>query len=108
MMEHCIPFVPVTTAWTVWTSGDTIHSRQSGLHNALPFSLAIQKTVGQTLDKAVIDLSKIEEAPGSTFVAIPRVQCLEDCLIQPMTLQQLLSISRGMQFRERLLEELWY
>ena len=47
----------------------------------LPFSLAIQKTVGQTLNKAVIDLSKTEKAPGSTFVAISRIQCFEDCLI---------------------------
>ena len=78
------------------------------LPQCLLFSLTIQKTLGQTLDRAVFDLSKTEKAPGLTVVANSRVQCFEDCLIQLVTLQRLLSISRGMQFHEKLLEELWH
>ena len=75
-----------------------------GQHNSSLF-LLLHKSQGQTLDRAVISLGKKENVPGCTFVAISRLRRLEDCLIQPMTLQRLLAIGKAKSFQARLAED---
>ena len=98
---HCVPIPPATAEWF---PGDGLQSRQQ-LPLRLAFALTIHKSQGQTLSRAVIDLGKSERAAGCTFVAISRMRSLQDCLIQLMTFDRLLSISRSRRFQERLSEE---
>ena len=97
----CIPVPPVTFEWN---SGSRHHSRQQ-LPLRLRYALTIHKSQGQTLPKAVIDIGASERVAGCTFVALSRLRCLEDSIIQPMTLDRLLSINHGRRLQERLQEE---
>jgi len=63
------------------------------------------KSQGQTLNKAVIDIGSAELAAGSIFVAVSRLQKLQDGLFQPMPLQQLLHIRNGKRLAEKIKEE---
>ena len=94
----CIPVPPVTFEWH---SGSRHHSRQQ-LPLRLRYALTIHKSQGQTLNKAVIDIGASERVAGCTFVALSRLRRLEDCIIQPMTLDRLLSINHGRRLKERL------
>ena len=92
----CVPIPPLSFEWQ---SGGHRLSRQQR------YAITIHKSQGQTLDKAVIDIGKVELAAGCTFVAISRLRSLNDGLFQPMSLQRLQSISRGKRLTERLEEE---
>lgn len=97
----CVPIPPITFEWT---NVQAKHSRQQ-LPLQLRYAITIPKCQGQTLNKAVIDLGKKEMAAGCTFVAISRLRSLEDSLIEPMSYQRLLSISKGKNFQSRVTEE---
>ena len=97
-------YVPIPPVTFEWQSKNKQYSRQQ-LPLKLSYALTIHKSQGQTLSKAVIDIGKSERVAGLTFVALSRLRHLTDAIIQPMTLERLLSIKKSPQLQRRLQEE---
>ena len=87
-----------------WESEGQRLSRQQ-LPLRLRYAMTIDKSQGQTLYQAVIDLGKTERAAGCTFVAASRVRSLQNVVFQPMSFQRLQSIGKSKQLQQRLQEE---
>ena len=49
----------------------------------------MQKSQGQTLDKAVIDLGPKEACTGLTFVCLGRAKRLVDLMVEPMSFDRI-------------------
>lgn len=64
--------------------------------------MAIHKSQGQTLTKAVVDLGKGERVAGWTFVATSRVRSIHDIVFEPMTFDRLKAIGRSKGMQKRL------
>ena len=96
-----IPIPPLTFEWE--SNGRRLSWWQFPLQ--LRYAMTIHKSLGQTLDKAVIDINKQELAAGCTFVALSRLRNLDHALLQPMSYQKLHAISTGNRFAEWLQEE---
>lgn len=97
----CVPIPPLSAERN---SGGKHLSRQQ-LHLQIRYAITIHKSQGQTLDKAVIDIGSAELVAGCTFVAVSRLQKLQDGLFQPMPLQRLLHIWNGKCLAEKIKEE---
>ena len=67
--------------------------------------MTIHKSQGQTLYQVVIDLGKAERAAGCSFVALSRVRCLDNVVLQPLSFQRLQAIAKSKQLQQRLREE---
>ena len=96
-------FVPIPPVTFEWHSGSQHYSRQLPIR--LRYAITIHKSQGQTLSKAVIDIGKSERAAGSTYVAISRLRSLTDAIIEPMTLNRLLTIGNSKRLNERLRDD---
>ena len=53
------------------------------------WSSVMHKSLGQTLDKAVIDLGPKEACTGLTFVCLSRAKRIVDLIVEPMSTTQL-------------------
>ena len=110
------PFLPVAvTVLFDHYSGPTLtdgtvpitplrRSRSSGGNSCsclqLPLKLAwavtIDKAQGLTLDKVTVDVGKKEFCAGLTFVALSRVRCITDLLLNPpFPFQRLKNLSKS-------------
>ena len=58
------------------------------LQLGLCWAITMHKSLGQTLDKAVIDLGPKEACTGLTFVCLSRAKRLVDLIVEPMSTTQ--------------------
>jgi hypothetical protein len=98
---HCIPIPPIVHEWH---NGLNTLSRQQ-IPLRLSYAMTIHKSQGQTMTKAVIDISDKEMAAGCTFVALSRLKTLSGLLIQPMTFERLQAISKLKRMQQCIWEE---
>ena len=59
------------------------------LQLGLCWAITMQKSQGQTLDKAVIDLGPKEACTGLTFVCLSRAKRLVDLMVEPMSFDKI-------------------
>ena len=95
-----VPIPPITFEWTTTRK----HSRRQ-LPLRLCYAMTIHKSQGQTLHRAIIDIGEKERTAGLTFVALSRLKRLDNAIIQPMTYERLVSISKSKQMATRIKEE---
>ena len=69
---NCVQIPPHNFEWI--SNGQHLSRQQLPL--ALHYAIVIHKNHGQTLPKAVVDISQSEHAAGTTFVAISRLKQL--------------------------------
>ena len=100
-LPRCVPIIPVTS------NSDTLGSayERQQLPLRLAWSITIHKSQGLTLNKAWIDLGTTEKVAGLACVALSRVKCLDDLIIEPMTLERLCAVKNSSNYKFRLLEE---
>ena len=67
--------------------------------------MTIHKCQGLTLSKAWIDLGSSERTLGITYVALSRVEKIQDMVIEPVTLERLQAVKKLTNFKFRLEEE---
>ena len=72
----------------------------------MAYALTIHKSQGLTLIKAVIELGVSEKSLGLMYVALSRLKCFKDFLIQPFTLERLQKLSKSTSLKPRQNEEL--
>ena len=99
--RNCVSISPFTATLHI---GGTTHERQQ-LPLRLSWAITIHKSQGLMLELAWIDIGRSETVPGITYVAISRVRKLTNCVIEPMTFEQLLSIKNAKNYHYRLQEE---
>ena len=67
--QGCVPIAPFETSWS--TTGDGIgHETRPQVSLVLCWSIAMHKSQGQKVDKAVVNLGKSESTAGLTFVCL--------------------------------------
>ena len=71
----------------------------------LSYAITIHKSQGLTIQKAWIDLGHHESAAGISYVAISRVCKLEDLVIEPMSYERLIALTKSVTFAFRCKEE---
>ena len=100
-LPRCVPIIPVTS------NSDTLGSayERQQLPLRLAWSIPIHKSQGLTLNKAWIDLGTTEKVAGLAYVALSRVKCLDDLIIEPMTLERLCAVKNSSNYKFLLLEE---
>ena len=80
--QACVPIAPFETSWST-TGDDRSHETRQQVPLALCWSIAMHKSGGHTMDKAVVDLGKSESTARLTFVCLSRAKRLVDLLIKP-------------------------
>ncbi|CAN0196239.1 unnamed protein product, partial [Ectocarpus sp. 12 AP-2014] len=80
----CVLISPVDTTWQ---DGGTHVRTQLPLR--LCWAIAMHKSLGQTLAKAVIDLGPKEACTGLTFVCLSRAKRLVDLVVEPMSFDRI-------------------
>ena len=96
-----VPVAPVTSQSDI--HGSEFERQQFPLK--LSYAITIHKSQGLTIDKAWIDLGPTEKASGITYVAISRVRSLEDLVIEPMSYERLVALTKSITFAYRCKEE---
>ena len=71
--------MPISPVDTTWQDGGTLVRTQLPLR--LCWAITMQKSQGQTLDKAVTDLGPKEACTGLTFVCLSRTKRLVDLMV---------------------------
>ena len=62
----------------------------------LSWAITIHKSQGLTLSKTIVDLGLVEKVAGLAYVALSRVKCLTDLLIEPTSHERLLAVKKIM------------
>ena len=65
----------------------------------------MHKSLGQTLDKAVLDLGPKEACTGLTFVCLSRAKRLVDLIAEPMSFDRIGNLGSSSTMKARLQEE---
>ena len=73
---------PIFTTTVTWKEKDT-ECRRRQFPVSVAYALTIHKAQGLTLERAVIDIGKKQTIPGLSYVALSRVRCLRDLMIEP-------------------------
>ena len=68
----------------------------------LCWAIAMHKSQGQTLDKAVIDLEPKEACTGHTFVCLSSAKRLVDLMVEPMSLDRIGNLGNSSTMKARL------
>jgi ATP-dependent exoDNAse (exonuclease V) alpha subunit len=90
-LDSCSKCMPVPPKVFEWMADGKYLSRQQ-VPLQLRYAMAIHKSQGQTLTKAVVDLGEGEKIAGCTFVAASWVRSIHDIVFEPMTFDRLKSI----------------
>ena len=77
LLDGTVPIMPLRRSW----SSAGIHCSCLQLPLKLAWAVTIHKAQGLTLKKVAVDIGKF--CAGLTFVAISRVRCLSDILLNP-------------------------
>ena len=93
----CVPISPVDTAWQ--DGGTQVRTH---LPLRLCWAITMQKSQGQTLDKAVIDLGPKEACTGRTFVCLSRAKRLVDLMVKPMNFDRIDNLGNSSTMKARL------
>ncbi|XP_067950571.1 ATP-dependent DNA helicase PIF1-like [Watersipora subatra] len=101
--EHPNSF-PVTPIKRTWTAGHTTLSRTS-IPLDLAWGMTIHKSQGLTMAKAVIDIGHHEMTAGISFVALSRVQNINDLLVNNFTKEHITRLAINDQILQRKREE---
>ena len=71
----------------------------------LCWAITMHKSLGQTLDKVVIDLGPKEACTGLTFVCLSRAKRLGDLMVEPMSFDRIGNLGNSSTMKARLQEE---
>lgn len=71
---------------------------------ALSFAQTIYKSQGKTLDRAVVDIGKSEQALGQAYVALSRTRRMTDMRLKPFARERLTSIAKHQEMPARRAE----
>lgn len=75
------PWIPITPFTARWDHGDKVLTRTQ-FPLQLAWAITVHKSQGLTLEKAVIDLGRVDFTPGLSFVAMSRVKKISGLLFK--------------------------
>ena len=100
-IENCVPIPPSSSFSESY--GPLYERTQYPLK--LAWAITIHKSQGLTLDQAWVNLGSSEKSLGMSYVALSRVRCLNDILVEPMSLHRLNLIGKAKNMLARKKEE---
>ncbi|EXX53022.1 ATP-dependent DNA helicase PIF1-like [Rhizophagus irregularis DAOM 181602=DAOM 197198] len=100
--KEVVPIIPIKRSWED-KNGTTCSRTQ--LPICLAWSITAHKSQGLTLEKVNIDIGVKEFVAGLTFVALSRVQTLNDICLKQFSFDRIQHLKEGIRLQERKAEE---